>query len=329
MAKGSNQKLKMLCLQKIFAEETDEGHMLSVKEIQERLNAWNISADRKTLYDDFELLKSFGMDIVKEKSGRGFGYYVGERDFQLPELKLLVDSVQSAKFITDKKSNELIKKLESLVSKYEAKQLHRHVIISGRVKTMNENIYYNVDSIHDAINRNLQIKFKYFGWNMKKQLETRKGKEDYKVSPWALMWNDENYYMIGYDTEECKIKHYRVDKMMKTSLCDEERQGREHFEKIHIPKYTNLLFGMYGGEEAKVTLEAENDMIGILIDRFGTDIPIIQMGENRFQTKVSVAVSRQFFGWIFSLGDGIKITGPQKVVAEMREEMRNIYENYK
>ena len=191
--KGENQKLKMLYIVQLFSRETDDAHKLTMPEIIAKLAAEGVNADRKTLYQDFDELRRFGFDIISEKEGRNYYYYLGSRDFELPELKLLVDSVQSSKFITDKKSGQLIKKLESLVSKYEGSQLHRQVIIAGRVKTMNESIYYNVDKIHAAIGADRQIRFKYFDWNLKKEMEPRYGGRWYQLSPWALMWDDEKY----------------------------------------------------------------------------------------------------------------------------------------
>lgn len=325
---GNKQKLKLLYLIKIFTEDTDDQHALTLPQIAEKLDAYGVSAERKTLYQDFELLRDFGFDIIGQQARRNFYYHMGNRRFELPELKLLVDSVQLAKFITDKKSNALIKKLEGMVSKYEARKLQRQVIISGRIKAMNESIYYNVDKLHEAIGTDRQIRFKYFRWNINKEMELRKDGAWYQVSPWALMWDDENYYLVGYDAEDGKIKHYRVDKMWRISVADRKREGKEQFKAFNMPRYTKSLFGMFGGEEVKVTLEAENGMVGILLDRFGKDIPIKPVDADHFRTSVVVAVSSQFLGWIMALGDGVKIIGPDKVVTRMKEEIRLISQMY-
>ena len=326
--KGEKQKQKMLYLVKIFTEETDDEHFLTLHEIIQKLADYGVNADRKTLYVDFNELRDFGVDIIQEKIGRNYYYHIGCRNFELPELKLLVDAVQSAKAITDKKSQELIGKLESMVSKYEAKQLNRQVIIAGRVKAMNESIYYNIDEIHAAIGADCQIRFKYFQWNIRKEMKLRREGAWYQVSPWALMWDDENYYLVAYDAADDKIKHYRVDKMQKISLTGEQREGKDQFKKFNIPRYTRALFGMFGGEEARVTLEAENSMVGILIDRFGKDIVIHPVDEEHFRTTVNVAVSNQFLGWIMALGGGVKITGPEEVVDRMKAEAARLYEQY-
>ena len=325
---GDNQKLKMLYLLKIFSEETDDLHPLTMPEIISKLAAYGVNANRKTLYLDFEELRNFGVDIISNKVGHDCYYNIGSRDFELPELKLLVDSVQSSKFITDRKSTELIKKLESLVSKHEGKQLQRQVVISGRVKAMNESIYYNVDKLHEAIGSGCQIRFKYFQWNVNKQMELRKDGAWYQVSPWALMWDDENYYLVAYDATDGKIKHYRVDKMLSISVTKEKRLGQEQFKRFDMPRYTKSLFGMYGGEIVKVTLEARNDMVGVIIDRFGKDVMIAPVDSERFRVNVDVSMSNQFLGWIMAVGDGVKIVGPAAVVEKMREEVRRLAEQY-
>lgn len=326
--KGDNQKLKMLYLVKLFSEETDDSHFLTMPEIIEKLAACGVNADRKTLYQDFEELRHFGLDIIAEKEGRNCYYHLGGRDFELPELKLLVDSVQSAKFITDRKSKELIKKLEGLASRYEGRQLNREVVISGRIKTMNESIYYNVDKLHTAVAKDCQIRFQYFQWNVRKEMELRRNGAWYRVSPWGLLWDDENYYLVGYDASDGMIKHYRVDKMLRITVVNERREGREQFKAFDLPRYSASLFGMYAGEETRVTIEAENDKAGILIDRFGKDIFIMPVDDTHFRTVVNVALSRQFLGWIMALGDGIRIVSPDTVVEKMREEIQRLSGQY-
>lgn len=197
MAKLPNQKLKILYLMKVLLEKTDESHSITMPEIIAELEAYGITAERKSIYNDMECLRQYGLDIIGEQYDRTYYYRIGNRQFELAELKLLVDSVQSAKFLTAKKSNRLIKKIEGLASKYEASQLHRQVYVAERIKTMNESIYYNVDNIHNAIAKNSKITFQYFQWNVKKEMELRKNGALYEVSPWALSWNDENYYLVA------------------------------------------------------------------------------------------------------------------------------------
>lgn len=294
MAKSPNQKLKLLYLMKILLEQTDENHRITMTEIIENLASYNISAERKSLYNDIESLRLYGLDIIGIQEGRTYFYYVGSRRFELAELKLLVDSVQSAKFITAKKSSELIKKLEGLASRYEASKLHRQVFVAGRVKTMNESIYYNVDRIQTAIGENSKITFQYFQWNVEKKMELRHDGAVYKVSPWALSWNDGNYYLIAYDGEKGIIKHFRVDKMLHIELNGEKREGEQVFQSFDMAAYARKMFGMYGGKEERVRLECENSFAGVIIDRFGKDVTLNRLDDTHFFVNVEAAVSRQF-----------------------------------
>ncbi len=328
MAKGANQKLKILYLMKILLEKTDEEHSITMQEIIDSLEAYGIQAERKSLYGDIESLRQYGLDIVGRQKGRTYYYSIGKRQFELAELKLLVDSVQSARFITAKKSNELIKKIESLASKYEASWLHRQVYVAERVKTMNESIYYNVDMIHAAIGANSQITFQYYQWNVEKKMELRRNGALYEISPWALSWSNENYYLIGFDAGEDKIKHFRVDKMLHIETTGVKREGEECFLRFDMAVYTRKMFGMFGGEEETVKLECENSFAGVMIDRFGKDVILMKKDEGHFAVHVKVAVSRQFLSWVIGLGEGAKITGPEKVIGQMREEAARLMRQY-
>ncbi|MBQ4505372.1 MAG: WYL domain-containing protein [Firmicutes bacterium] len=329
MPKSKNQKMKLLHLVKIFTEDTDEQHGLTVKDILQKLELSDIQADRRTLYQDFEELRLFGYDILSDRKGHEVYYYLASRTFELPELKLLVDSVQASRFITERKSRELIHKLETLVSRHEATHLNRQVILSGRIKTANEKIYYNVDEIHRAISENCKIRFQYYQWNVNKEMELRHGGKFYCVSPWALIWDDEKYYLVAYDSEEQKIKHYRVDKMLKISLCEGDlREGRDSFDKNQLAGYSTKHFNMYGGDLQYVTIEAENHFAGVFIDRFGTDIILSKTDDSHFTFSTKVEVSGQFLGWIVGLGPGVRITGPENVVNRMRSEAQRLSELY-
>lgn len=329
MPKGTNQKLKLYYLSRIMVEKTDDEHTLTMPEIQRHLESYGVTADRKSLYDDLEALRVLGIDVIGAKDGRNYVYHVGKKQFEIAELKLLVDAIQSSKFITEKKSNELIKKLTGLASDYEATQLKRQVVVQGRIKTMNESIYYIVDELHNAISNNKRIRFDYLRWNLQKKMERRKN-EPYEVSPWALMWDDENYYLIAFDAEEDKIKHYRVDKMRNIELIDEKRQGREHFREFDMASYARKNFGMFGGEEVRVRLEFRNDMVGVMLDRFGKDISIHPSDKEGWaETSVDVALSDQFLGWIFSLGTSVRITGPEEVVRKYQQEIKALSSFYK
>ncbi|MBR6627612.1 MAG: WYL domain-containing protein [Lachnospiraceae bacterium] len=319
MAKGSNQKLKLVYLIRILFEKTDESHKMTMQDILESLAAYDVTAERKSIYADMEALRELGIDVIGEQQGKTFYYYVASRQFELAELKFLVDAIQSSKFITAKKSKELIKKLESLTSRHEAVQLQRQVYVSGRVKNMNESIYYNVDAIHNAIASNRQIRFRYFAWNVNKEMELRKGGAFYEVSPWALTWSDENYYMIAFDEAAGQMKHYRVDKMLQIDSVDRAREGRALFEKTDMAQYEGKRFGMFGGEEQYVKLLCENSMANVIIDRFGKDIMMVPADANHFRINVNVAVSEPFFGWVFAMAGKVRIEGPDTVAERMRE----------
>jgi predicted DNA-binding transcriptional regulator YafY len=327
MAKGAGQKFKLYYLSQIMIKKTDDEHALSMPEIISLLGEYGISADRKSIYDDFDALRELGLDIIGEKSGRAYLYHVGSKQFEIAELMLLVDAIQSSKFITAKKSNELIKKLTSLASEYEARQLKRQVVVQGRIKTMNESIYYNVDEIHRAIMENKNISFEYLKWDLDKNLVPRRDRL-YVESPWVLCWDDENYYLVAYDIEEAKIKHFRVDKMRKITLLEEKRSGREVFDALDMASYSKANFGMFGKmETVTVYLEFKNDFVGIMIDRFGKEIVIRPADEEGWsKTRVDVYVSWQFFGWVFAMGGNVRITGPSEVVGQFRAELLKHYD---
>ena len=326
MARSSMQKQKLLYLQKIMLEKTDENHGLTINEIKDDLDGYGIKAERKSLYDDIEILQNFGLDICTIRTNT-VRYYIGNRDFQIPELKLLVDAIQSSKFITRKKSLELIDKLGHLVSENESTQLRREVYVTNRVKTVNEHIYYNVDKLHNAISENKKIGFQYFKWDLDysngtKIVKTaRKGGAAYKVSPWALCWDDENYYLVAYDSEAEMIKHYRVDKMERIRLLKEERDGSDKYKDFNPARYAKSVFSMFGGEECEVKLLVDNDFIGIIVDRFGSDIFVVRHDEHSFTVTVHVMLSPQFYAWLFGLGGKVKILSPEKAIIEFKNKI--------
>lgn len=329
MAKSENQKQKILVLLDLFKSKTDEEHGVTTSDIIDYLAEHGIKAERKTVYADLNTLKEYGYEISKEKKDGNYYYTLLDRDFQLPELKLLVDAVQASKFISEKKSSELIKKIENLASVYQAKQLQRQVFVSNRIKTNYENVYYNVDELNLAINENRKIKFDYYEWNLSKEMVLRKNGHKNDISPWSLAWDDENYYLVAFDGNSGIIKHYRVDKMRKIEILDEARDGREEFEEFDAAKYAKKVFGMFTGDEQRVKIQFANKLIGVVIDRFGQDIMIIPKGVDQFVVNVNVKVSNMFLGWIIGLGDGAKILEPESVVDEVKQITERLKEQYK
>ena len=323
MPRSPNQKLKLLYLFKILMEKTDTEHALTVPEMIKELQKYNISAERKSIYDDIESLKTLGIDIMCQKT-KTYNYYIASRTFQLAELKLLADAVTSSKFITEKKSRELIKKIGSLTSSYEARQLTRQVYVAGRVKTMNEKIYYNVDVIHQAISRNRQVSFKYLEYTLDKKKRYRNDGSRYIASPYTLTWDDENYYMISYYEKYKGITHFRVDKMDNIEIL--EQQSRN--EEINIGEYTKKIFSMYGGEEESVRIQFDNSLLGVVIDRFGKDTITYKVDDNSFIAILTVELSPPFWGWIFQFGNKAKIVSPESVREEFIEYVDEVIKNY-
>ncbi len=325
MSKSPYSKAKLLYLAKILLTETDEEHPLSTNELIEKLALYGISAERKAIYDDIEILETFGLDIEQIKSKANL-YFIGSRTLELPELKLLVDSVGSSRFITEKKSAELIGKLETLTSIHNAKTLRRQVFVSGRVKTSNEQIYYNVDAIHQALAQNRKISFKYSKWTIDKKQEFRHEGEKYIQSPLGLTWTDNNYYLVAYSTERNKILHFRVDKMSSISVLPESSETPN--ERFDIAEYTNRTFNMFGGEQEKMEILVHNSLIGVIIDRFGKNTGILKSDNEHFIATVNVNASPAFLGWLMSFGNKMKVLSPKRVVEDIKKLTTEINEIY-
>ncbi len=330
MSKSPMQKSKLLYIMKYLETHSDEEHMVTIEDIVSYLDSKGIKAERKSLYDDFEQLKLFGADILSVRKNRSVGYYLASRTFEVSELKLLVDAVQGSRFITQKKSAELIKKLGSLCSTYENAALSRQVLLSNRIKSMNESIYYNVDKIHNAINSDKAITFHYFEYNRKKERVLRHDGKLYSVSPFALNWDDENYYLIGFDNDIEKIRHYRVDKMIDITVTDKIRKGKEAFKELDVEKYAGKVFSMFGGQQERVCMEFDESLCNAVIDRFGKDV-LMRDSENegKFYVHSDIVVSDHFFGWLFSFGDKARVVTPESVVTEFREYTQRILGLYK
>ncbi len=303
-----NQKLKLLVLMDILLHKTDEAHPMTAEAMVEALAKEGVIAERKAIYRDITALREYGLDIIK--SARN-GFFVGAREFDVAELKLLAEAVASSKFITEKKSKALIEKLGKLTSERNAKQLKQQAYYLDRVKSTNEAIYYNADALHEAIEKKRQIGFIYYEYALNKELVPKRNGEQYRVSPYLLLWEDENYYLIAYHPRYEALSHFRVDKMRSITLLEESVAVLP--EKINPAEYARQTFSMFGGEEQPITLAFQPNLIGVFIDRFGKGITITA-ADGWLRTHVFVRVSPSFFAWLFQLKDGVRLISPQNVV---------------
>ena len=316
--------MRILYLLDILRKETDRTHPMPVKAMIARLEERGIHAEQKAIYDDIRALTEYGTDI---ESLPGKGYYIGTRDYELAQLKTLADIILAAKFLTPKKSEELIRKLCSQTSRYGEAELNRQIYVS-RVKTPNETIYYTVDALHTAIRDNRCISFRYYHFDEYKNLVERQKHKLYTVSPWALLWDDENYYLIAYSEEAKDIRHYRVDRMGSVNILRTPREGKERFQNFDAGLYGRKMFGMFGGDETIVTLRCKNEAAGAIIDRFGTDPAFITRKDRCFDVSVRVCASPQFFAWVFGLGDLVKIVSPDEIITQFQNSLKKIADAY-
>jgi len=326
MPRSSGQKQKILILARYLLEESDESHPLTMGQILAHLSAMGISAERKSVYADLEELRTVGLDVICTKQ-KNTGYFIGERRFQLPEVRLLVDAVQSSRFLTEKKSEELIGKLQSLVSRHEAKTLARNVFVSGRIKNMNESIYRNVDTISAAIEGGNRIRFSYFEWDKTGAKRLRRQEEGYEAQPRFLLWDHENYYLVAKEKKSGELRHFRVDKMLSISLSEEGDPKVPKPDPAEIARYEKRLFGMFGGHQEYVTLSCEESLAGVFFDRFGSDLTVRShpMG---FEATVSVDVSPMFFSWLAGFSNRVRILSPASVREDFCSWLRTTLSAY-
>ena len=321
--KNANQRLKILYLYKILLEKTDEEHYITMPEIIHQLELYGISAGRKALYEDIDALKAYGLDIVSLK-GNVSGYYVASREFELPELKLLADAVCSSRFLTEKKSNELLKKIENLSSVHEANQIHRQVYVKNRIKSVNERIYINVDHIHRAITEGKQISFKYFDYDTAKKKKYRDGLRI--CSPYALSWDDERYYLIAYYEKYSDISNFRIDRMESVEILDEPIVPMP--ENFNVVEYMNSMFSMFSGKPIDVKMRFHISLVNSVIDRFGKDIFITPDGDEHFIVRANIRAGKPFFGWLFMFGENAEILAPENIKEEYKKMLSDAWGKY-
>lgn len=327
MSHIEGQRLKMLYIKDYLERETDEKHPCTKQDLIDMLAGHGIEVTPKTLGRDVTALaEEYGMDIVTN----GYRYFVASRDFDLEEVRMLVDMAQVSNFITKKKTGELIAKLQGLCSVHQAKSLNRDVYIRSRIKNMNESVYRNIDGISAAIAENKKIRFQYYSYNLQKEKEFRHGGRIHYVSPFALIYVDQNYYMLGYDAYATvkRLRHYRVDRMANISITRSFREGHELFEKTDMSTYTTKTFYMFTGDEQRVTLRFANELTDPVIDRFGEDVFLHPDGPKSFTVTTDVVVSPQFFAWLSAYGRKAEIVSPAAVREEFEAHLREILKVY-
>ncbi len=328
MPKGKKQKLKLYYLSRIMREKTDDSHSLTMSEIREYLGEYGVTADRKSIYDDLQALKVLGLDVVGESVGRNYYYHVVSKQFDLSDLKLISDAVQSSRFITEKKSKDLINKLSRLVSIYEAGSLKGQVVVPDRVRTMNDSIYHNVDELQTAMSGNNKVQFEYMHWNMNKKLVSSKDSV-FEVSPWAVICNNENYYLIAYDSEDEEFGQYMVEKIRNIRQVDGKREGEGQFKSLGSVLYESRKFGTCGDDDQEVVLRFKDELVGDVLDKFGKSIGIKKSEEDGWSdTTVRVVAGDEFFGWVFTMGTGVKIISPEDVTEIFKEGIREFGRQY-
>lgn len=327
MARSENQKQKLFRILQILMTKTDDEAGVTVAEIIDALSEFGITAERKSIYDDFATLEELGFPVLR-LFGKPPRYTLGERIFELAELKLLVDAIESSKFITAEKSREIIEKLKLFAGKSGAGELSRQVFVEDRIKTENNSTLYATDSIHKAINDNRMITFGYYDYTADKKKVLRHGGERYAVSPISLIWSEENYYLVAYDERAELLKNFRVDKMQKVELTDERRSFSATSYKLNPADYSRKIFGMYGGREELVTIEATERLAGVIIDRFGSSCGAFIKTDFGFRTTIKVMVSPTFYSWVMGFGQDMRILEPHAVRDELLAKLKEIAKNY-
>lgn len=326
MPKNEKQKQKLVRLLEILTKRTDEDHGIDMAEIISALAAYGIAAERKSIYDDLECLTEMGFEVLKMTETRPPRYALVGRVFERAELKMLVDAIEAAKFIPQDKCREIVKKLESFAGPSGARELSRRVYVDDRAE--NRTVFYTVDTVHSAINLSKKISFLYFGYSKDKKKIYHKGGEPYRVSPLCLVWNDENYYLIGYDEMSGSVKNFRVDKMERVTQLGEMRSDAALCERTDPSVYTRRVFGMYGGREELVTLECADFLSGVIIDRFGKNV-LLEHTEDGFRVRQRITVSPNFFAWVAGFGRDMRIVSPAAVADEFCAHVGAALEQYK
>ncbi len=323
----SRQKQKLLIMEQIFRKYTDENHSLTGVQLIEMLGSYGIKAERKTIYDDISTLIESGLPLEIKRIGHSNSYFLAERVFYDEELYILADAVASSRFLTKKKSNALIKKLQTLTSEYKSNELRRSFYVENRAKSFNEAIYYSINKIQNGIFDNLDITFKYYEYSVDKKKHLKHNGELYTVSPYQLIWENDKYYLGAYSYKYQKICRYRVDKMTNVNITDNQRHKLTDEESDEL-KNLQSVYSMYGGKKETVTIQFDNSLIDVVMDRFGEKINCTKNSDSTFYITTEVEIAPTFWGWIFQFGSKVKILAPQNVVHMAKKELNELINSY-
>lgn len=328
---SESKKLIPVYLQQLFLEKTDKNHFIRMPEILSFLETKGIYADRRTIYSAISLLNTADFEIIGVQEKGGYKYHHPNRIFNTNELKFLIDSVAASKFLTERKSRELIEKIKSLGCIYNRESLNRNMLLGNRIKSMNDKVLKNLDIIYAAIGGNNKIIFEYVKWTPERKLVPMRKGQTYSASPFAVTLNDDNYYLIAYDDKYHNIRHYRIDKMQAINISPAAREGREYYKQFNIAEYKQKTFGMFSGKEESVKLQCNNSIAGVIIDRFGESAAIRPDFDNPkvFIARVTVNISPQFYAWLFALGTDVKILSPESVIHDFSSMTDSVLKQYR
>lgn len=327
MAEQNIKKIKLLRLMEILRAETDEQNPMLASDVRARLADKGVIVDRRVLTRDIDILNEFGYEIMSTMVGHEKAYYVIDRSFSVPELKILIDAVQAATFITDKKTPELVEKIAALGGAHRAEILQENIVCFNTRKHSNECIYYNVDCLENAIQNNKKVIFLYYDLDEHGEKVYRRDGHHYVVEPIALVFNDDNYYLTCYSSKHDGTANYRVDRMSAVESIEEEISEKAIELRGEVGCYTEQVFKMYGGELENVTLELDDKLIGVIYDKFGEETKIVRTGETTLAASVKVQVSPTFFGWLFQFGKQMKILSPDSVCQEYKNHVVSVIES--
>lgn len=326
MAKENSQKIKLLKLMELLRQETDEQHPMAATVVCQKLNDMEVACDRRTLTRDIQALNDYGYEVMTTMISHEKAYYVEDRSFSVPELKILIDAVQAASFVTDKKTAELIRKIANLGGSHSADILQSNMVCFNTRKHHNESIYYNVDYLEDAIEQKKKVIFYYFDLNENGEKVYRNGHHHYVVEPIALVFNEDNYYMVCYSARHDNTANYRIDRMDAVEVIDEDICEKAIELRSSVDSFTEQAFKMYGGQPVDITIQFSDKLIGVVYDKFGEDTKMVRINENNCVASVKVQISPTFWGWLFQFGNQMKILSPEKLADDYKKQIASVFE---